>query len=92
VNVWPPAVRVPERAAPVFGDTVYATVPLPVPLVPDVRLIQDAFEDAVQVHPEGAVTAKLPDPPPAAIDWADGDKLKVHAAPGVISSLIAGVY
>jgi hypothetical protein len=52
----------------VFGETTYATVPLPVPLVPDVRLIQDAFEAAVQVHPEGAVTEKLPEPPPAAID------------------------
>jgi hypothetical protein len=63
-----------------------------VPLVPEVRVIHDALEDAVHVHPAGVVTEKLPDPPAAAIDWAGGDKLKVHAAPGVISRWIAGVY
>jgi hypothetical protein len=65
---------------------------LPVPFATEVKVIQDAFDVAVQVHPVGAVTAKFPEPPPAAIDWAVGDNENVHAAPGVISRLIAGVY
>jgi hypothetical protein len=64
-------VMVPERAAPVFAATLYATVPVPVPLVPDVSVIQEALLVAVQAHELEALTR----PDPAAAD--DGAELLV---------------
>ena len=39
------------------------TDPDPVPLAPDVTVIQDALSDAVQAHAELVVTERLPVPP-----------------------------
>lgn len=36
LNCWPSTFIIAVRAAPVFGDTVYFTVPLAPPLKPDV--------------------------------------------------------
>jgi len=47
VNVRPATVRVPVLAAPVFAATVNATLPLPVPLAPDVTVIHEALLVAV---------------------------------------------
>jgi hypothetical protein len=50
-----------------LGKTVYPTVPLPVPGVPLVTVIQGAIEVAVQAQSEElAVTRKVPEPPDAA--------------------------
>ena len=65
VNVWPPAVIVPERAAPEFDCTEKPTLPEPVPDDPDVIEIHDAPDAAVQVHPVPAVTENVPLPPVA---------------------------
>jgi hypothetical protein len=63
VNVWPPAVIVPDRAAPAFDAAENATLPEPVPEDPDVIVIHEAPGVAVHVQPEPAVTMKLPVPP-----------------------------
>lgn len=59
VNVWPAIVSVPIRAGPVFAATLKVTLPLPVPVAPDVMVIQDALLAAVQPQPAPAVTATL---------------------------------
>lgn len=32
VKAWPPTVKMPERATPGFAETLYVTVPLPLPV------------------------------------------------------------
>ena len=52
-------VNVPMRLAlpaVLFAETLYVTVPLPVPVAPDTILIQSALLLAVQAHPVGEVT------------------------------------
>ena len=44
------------------------TLPLPLPVAPDVTVIQGALLVAVHAHPEPLVTADDPGPPPDAID------------------------
>jgi len=57
-------VSVPWReAAPVLAATDQATVPLPEPAAPEVMVIQDAFETAVQPQPAAAVTLTVFGPP-----------------------------
>ncbi len=51
------------RAVPAFGATMNATDPLPVPLAPDVTVIQFAVLFAVQLQPAPAVTVTVPVPP-----------------------------
>ena len=73
VTVWFATVNVPVRAPPVFAATLIATVPLPVPLAPEVTDNQDVLVVAVHVHPAAAVTASGPAvPPPAPIDKVVG--------------------
>jgi hypothetical protein len=51
VTVCPPIVIVPVRAAPVvFSATEYVTVPLPMPLSPDVIVIHEPEDDVTQVQ------------------------------------------
>ena len=72
MKVCPAIVNVPERAPPVLAAALYWTVPLPLPLPPDVMVSQDALLAAVQEHPPPAVTPTLPVPPPPAalaLDW-----------------------
>lgn len=52
------------RVAPGFAAAVNATVPLPLPLAPEVMVIHDAPVAAVHEHPLGAVTLNDPVPPP----------------------------
>jgi hypothetical protein len=69
VNVCPATVSVPVRLLVfVFAATEYPTVPLPLPLLPEVIVIQAALLAAVQVQPVGAVTVTLPVPPLACTD------------------------
>jgi hypothetical protein len=66
VKVFPAMVMVPLWAVPVFSATEYSTVPLPVPLDPEVMVIQDALFVAVQEQAlSEAVTFTLPVPPEA---------------------------
>lgn len=57
VNVWPAIVIVPVRLDPLKLENVNATVPLPLPLDPDVICSQPTFEAAVHVQPAPVVTA-----------------------------------
>ena len=60
VTVCAATVIVPVRALKlVFADTEKPTVPLPVPSVPEVIVIQDAPLMAVQLQPAPAVTVRL---------------------------------
>ena len=56
VKVIPAAVTVPCLAGPVFGATDHKTTPLPLPLLPDVIVIQLALLVAVQAQPPPAIT------------------------------------
>ena len=84
VNVFPAAAIAALRGLlPVLAATVNATLPLPVPDVPDVRLIHVAV--VVAVHAQllaDAVTAIEPDPPASAKLCVAGDIEKVHAGGG----------
>ena len=73
VSCWtktslPATVRVPWRVVDAgFAEAVRITVPLPVPVAPDAISKNwagvELVIDAVQMHPAGAVTSKLMDPP-----------------------------
>ena len=54
-------VMVPWRSGPVFPGTEKMTVPLPLPLLPEVMVIQEALLTAVHAHPLEVVTLMLPD-------------------------------
>ena len=56
----------------VFAPTEKATVPLPVPLKPEVIVMNCALLTAVQEQVLAAVTRKVPLPPAAATDWPVG--------------------
>jgi hypothetical protein len=61
VKVFPAIVTVPVRSfLPGGAVALYATVPLPVPLAPDVTVIQSALLLAVQVQPLPVDTATVP--------------------------------
>ena len=62
------------------------TVPLPVPLAPDVIVIHDELLTAVHPQPLPAVTETLADPPldPKLCDVGDGLKLHTPASVTVI--------
>src|SRR6187401_199168 len=68
VTVWicPPMVTVAVRRGPVFALTVKLTVPLPLPLAPDVMVIHVCDATLVQVQPAIAVTPIGVALPPAA--------------------------
>ena len=67
VNVRPATVRIPVLAAPVFAATVNVTVPLLVPLAPELIVIHAAPLVAVHWHPPAAETViGVPAPPAAA--------------------------
>jgi hypothetical protein len=83
VNVLPPALIVPVRAAPVFADTLNATVPLPVPDAPLEIEIHPAPDTAVheQVAAD-ALIANEPDPPDSDRLTSVGEIENVHAGGG----------
>jgi len=74
----PAIVRLPDRAGPLFAAAVNATVPLPLPLAPDVIDSQPALLVAVQAHPLPAVTFTDPFPPPIGALKDDSDSAKVQ--------------
>jgi hypothetical protein len=49
------------------------TVPLPLPLEPELTVIHEALLVAVQLQPAPAVTVTLADPPDEENDWLVGD-------------------
>jgi hypothetical protein len=74
VTVCPATVNVfvrPNRF--VFTATLNATVPFPVPLLPDVMKIHPAFAVAVHPHVEPAVTVTLLELPTALNEMLNGD-------------------
>jgi hypothetical protein len=74
VTVCPPIVIVPVRLlAFVLAATVNETVPLPLPLVPEVIVMKAVLLAAVHAQPVSVVTATLPPPPPEENDWLAGE-------------------
>jgi hypothetical protein len=64
VNVRPAIVNVPVREAePLLAATENATVPPPLPLLPEVIVTKPELLAAVHAQPLPAVTLALPDPP-----------------------------
>jgi hypothetical protein len=83
VNVLVAIVSVPERAMPVFGDTVKFTAPLPVPAPPDVTVSQGTLLTAVQLQDAPEVTdTGGAGPPAASADRLLLDNVKVHVDGG----------
>jgi hypothetical protein len=78
VKVRPAIVSVPDRDGPVVDATVKLTVPSPLPLAPEVTVIQDALLFAVQAQPAPVVTLVDPFPPPAGTDWLSGDTVNAQ--------------
>jgi hypothetical protein len=64
-------VSVPARVAPEFAAMLKLTVPLPVPVLPAMIVIQESRLAAVHAQPDPELTATVPDPPPAATVWLD---------------------
>lgn len=73
VKVRPAIVTEPDRFGPVVAATERPTVPPPLPLDPDVTVIQDVSLDAVQLHPAAADTATESAPPDAGTDPPSGE-------------------
>jgi hypothetical protein len=64
VKICPATVIVAVRPLlALFGETVKETVPLPLPLVPEVIVMNPPLLVAVQAHPSPVVTVMLPAPP-----------------------------
>ena len=82
VNVVPAIVMVPLWVpVVVLAAALKATVPLPVPLAPDVTVSQDVLLlTAVQAHVAPAVTVTEPVPPAEPSDWLVGAIEYEHAA------------
>jgi hypothetical protein len=73
VNRFPAIVETTDLATPLLDVTEYATVPLPVPLLPDVMVIHGTPLEADQAHPLWVVTVMLPDPPEVVKEALDGE-------------------
>lgn len=65
VNACPAILSVPDLGAPGFGAALNDTLPLPLPLAPDVMVIQSASLRASHVQPPAVVTPTEPEPPAA---------------------------
>ena len=63
-----------------FFKTLYSTDPFPVPLLPEVMVIQEALLTAVQVQFEFAVTLIELGPPAASNAWLVGKMELVQVA------------
>ncbi len=86
VNVSPAMVSVPVRAAPVFAATLNPTDALPVPVAPDVIVIQGVVVCAVHEQVAPAETVMAPVPPAAAADCPRGAIAYVHGvAPACVT-------
>jgi hypothetical protein len=86
VNACPPIVSADERAdAPVFAATENATVPLPLPLPPEVIVTQESAVVAVHEQLPGAVTVTVPLPPDAATACDAGVIVMSHGMPAWVT-------
>ncbi len=79
VTVCPATVTVPIRSAPESAATLMTAPPLPLPLAPDVSVMNDADVLAVQAQPLCVVTDRVAAPPIAAGRIAVGDTVYVQA-------------
>jgi hypothetical protein len=92
VNVCPPIVTVPLRAAPLFAAAATVTLPLPVPLAPAGTVSHGAFAVAVHAHEDAdAVTATVAVPASAASVALGGAMLNVQGAGGAALCVIVTV-
>jgi hypothetical protein len=91
VNVFPPIVNVPVRAAPLLAATLNVTLPFPEPEPPAVTVIQGTFDAAVHAHALPAVTVTVPVPPAGAVASLAGLMAYVHAA-GASGCAMASVW
>ncbi len=71
-EVCPPTLKLPVLESPVLAVTEKATVPLPVPLAPEVIAIQLSLLLAVQEQLLSVVTVTVPLPAEAGKDDGDG--------------------
>ena len=79
VTVWPAIVSVPVRGdVAVFAAIENATVPLPLPLAPDVMVSQASLLVAVQLQPAAVVTLLLLELAAAPGVSVVGDTVNVH--------------
>ncbi len=86
VNACPPIVSVDDRAdVPVFAATENATVPLPLPLAPEVIVTQESGVVAVHAQAAAAVTVTLPLPPDAATACDVGVIVMSHGMPACVT-------
>ena len=90
VAVLPAMVSVAGRSAPVLTATLNATVPLPVPVAPDVKVTNAALLVAVQVHVVAdAVTAAVPVPPSGGnVDKLGAPTVNVQVVLGVVGVVL----
>ncbi len=89
MKVFPATVMVAARETPaIAGDTVYLTVPGPIPLFLDATVIQEALDDAVQLQPAIVETITDPVPPDALNDRLVGHIAKEHFG----AAALAGVW
>jgi hypothetical protein len=93
VKVFPAAAIVAVRVlVPLLGETVNATVPLPVPDCPPVIPIHETLVVAVQAQlAADAVTAIEPEAPVAAMSCDDGEMENVQAGGGAAACAIVNV-
>lgn len=79
VTAWPAMVSVPVRGdVAVFASIEKATVPLPLPLTPDVMVSQELLLVAVQLQPAAVVTVLLLELAPAPGVSAVGETVKLQ--------------
>ena len=92
MTVCPATVTVPVRLAPESAATLMTALPLPVPLAPDVNVMNEADVLAVHAHPLCVVTVTVDAPPAAAGLIEVGDTVYVQAAVVVlVGGVAAGV-
>jgi hypothetical protein len=80
-------VTVPVRdTVVVFAATLYATLPLPLPVAPLVIVIHDALLVALHEHPVPAVTLTVPEAAADVVRLDDvGRIVKAQGAPGCVT-------
>src|SRR4051812_5831520 len=78
VKTCPPTAIAPLRAPPLFGAAVNCTVPVPLPLDPDGRVIQPTLGVAVHAQVPLVFTVNEPGPPPDPTCCDEGASEYVH--------------
>jgi hypothetical protein len=73
-------VSVPLRAPATFTAALNPTVPLPVPVAPDVMVSHGTLLLAVHAHALVVVTVTVPVPPSTGMFWLVGEIAYVHGA------------